>query len=125
MYLNIISIFIGGGIGAVSRYLIGFNLAKHFEINLPLSTFLVNILGSFIIGFLYFLFIEKADINPAMKLALTVGFCGGLTTFSTFSLELFEMIGNHQIFHAFSYIILSVTICLLMTAIGAYFAKLV
>ena len=123
--LNLLAIFLGGGIGAVSRYLISLNLAKNFEINLPISTFLVNVIGSFVIGFLYILFIEKADITPAIKLALTVGFCGGLTTFSTFSLELFEMIGNQQIFHAFSYIILSVTICVIMTAIGAYFAKLV
>ncbi len=123
--LNLLAIFLGGGIGAVSRYLISLNLAKNFEINLPVSTFLVNVIGSFIIGFLYILFIEKADITPAVKLALTVGFCGGLTTFSTFSLELFEMIGNHQFFHAFSYIILSVIICIIMTAIGAYFAKLV
>ena len=123
--LNLRAIFLGGGIGAVSRYLISLNLAKNFEINLPVSTFLVNVIGSFIIGFLYILFIEKADITPAVKLALTVGFCGGLTTFSTFSLELFEMIGNHQFFHAFSYIILSVIICIIMTAIGAYFAKLV
>lgn len=123
--LNLLAIFLGGGIGAVSRYLISLNLAKNFEINLPVSTFLVNVIGSFVIGFLYILFIEKADITPAVKLALTVGFCGGLTTFSTFSLELFEMIGNQQISHAFSYIILSVTICVIMTAIGAYFAKLV
>ena len=123
--LKLLAIFLGGGIGAVSRYLISLNLAKNFEINLPISTFLVNVIGSFVIGFLYILFIEKADITPAVKLALTVGFCGGLTTFSTFSLELFEMIGNQQIFHAFSYIILSVTICVIMTAIGAYFAKLV
>ena len=123
--LNLLAIFLGGGLGAVSRYLISLNLANNFEINLPVSTFLVNVIGSFVIGFLYILFIEKADITPAVKLALTVGFCGGLTTFSTFSLELFEMIGNQQIFHAFSYIILSVTICVIMTAIGAYFAKLV
>lgn len=122
---NIIAIFLGGGLGAVSRYLVGINLARHFEINLPISTFLVNVVGSFIIGFLYFLFVEKADISPVVKLALTVGFCGGLTTFSTFSLELFEMVGNHQFFHAFAYAILSVTICLIMSAIGAYFAKFV
>ena len=122
---NIIAIFLGGGLGAVSRYLVGINLARHFEINLPISTFLVNVAGSFIIGFLYFLFVEKADISPVVKLALTVGFCGGLTTFSTFSLELFEMVGNHQFFHAFAYAILSVTICLIMSAIGAYFAKFI
>ncbi len=123
--LNIISIFLGGGIGAVTRYLISVNMAKHIQVNLPFATFLVNIIGCFVIGFLYFLFIEKSDISPALKLSLTVGFCGGLTTFSTFSLELFEMVGNHQFFHAFSYIILSVIICLIMTAIGAYFAKLI
>lgn len=123
--LNLIAIFTGGGIGAVTRYLISFNMAKHFEINLPAATFGVNIIGSFIIGFLYFLFIEKADLSPALKLALTVGFCGGLTTFSTFSLELFEMIANYQFIHAFSYAILSVTVCLLMTATGAYLAKLI
>lgn len=123
--LNIVSIFLGGGLGAVTRYLISFNTAKYFEINLPAATFLVNITGCFIIGFLYFLFIEKTNIPPELKLCLTVGFCGGLTTFSTFSLELFEMFGNHQIFQAFAYIILSVTICLLMTGIGAYLAKLV
>ncbi len=123
--LNIISIFLGGGIGAVTRYLISINMAKQIQVNLPFATFLVNIIGCFVIGFLYFLFIEKSDISPALKLSLTVGFCGGLTTFSTFSLELFEMVGNHQFFHAFSYIILSVIICLIMTAIGAYFAKLI
>ncbi len=123
--LNIISIFLGGGIGTVTRYLISVNMAKHIQANLPFATFLVNIIGCFVIGFLYFLFIEKSDISPALKLSLTVGFCGGLTTFSTFSLELFEMVGNHQFFHAFSYIILSVIICLIMTAIGAYFAKLI
>ena len=123
--LNILAIFLGGGLGATTRYLISLNLSRYLEVNLPISTFLVNVIGSFIIGFLYILFIEKADITPVVKLALTVGFCGGLTTFSTFSLELFEMLGNHQFFHAFSYIILSVTICVIMTAIGAYFAKLV
>ena len=125
MLLNVFSIFIGGGLGAVLRYLISFNMAKYLEINLPVSTFLVNIFGSFIIGFLYILFVEKTDISPALKLMLTVGFCGGLTTFSTFSLELFEMVGNHLFFQAATYIILSVIICLLMTAIGAYFAKLI
>jgi CrcB protein len=123
MILNIFSIFLGGGIGAVLRYLVGLNIIKY--INLPIATFIVNIVGSFIIGFLYIFFIEKTNYNPAIKLALTVGFCGGLTTFSTFSLELFEMIGNHQIFNAFAYIVLSVIICILSVSIGAYCAKII
>lgn len=123
--LNLVSIFFGGGIGALIRYLISLNMSKYLEINLPIATFFVNIIGCFVIGFLYILFIEKIEFNSAVKLALTVGFCGGLTTFSTFSLELFEMVGNHQFFQAFTYVILSVTIGLLMTAIGAYCAKFI
>lgn len=122
--LNLIAIFLGGGIGAVSRFLISLNLTKIYNINLPLATFLVNIIGSFTIGFLYILFMEKTDLTPALKLALTVGFCGGLTTFSTFSLELFEMISHQQFMQAAIYALLSVLVCLAMTGIGVYCAKL-
>lgn len=113
-----LSIFFGGGLGALLRFLIS------SIISAPLATFFVNIVGSFIIGFLYVFFLEKSDINPAIKLALTVGFCGGLTTFSTFSLELFKMLGNQQFLQAFIYVLLSVTICLTATAIGVYCAKI-
>lgn len=122
--LNLIAIFLGGGIGAVSRFLISLNLTKIYNINLPIATFLVNIIGSFAIGFLYILFMEKTDLTPALKLALTVGFCGGLTTFSTFSLELFEMISHQQFMQAAIYALLSVLVCLVMTGIGVYCAKL-
>ncbi len=123
--LNLIAIFLGGGIGAVSRFLISLNLTKIYNINLPIATFLVNIIGSFAIGFLYILFMGKTDLTPALKLALTVGFCGGLTTFSTFSLELFEMISHQQFMQAAIYALLSVLVCLVMTGIGVYCAKLI
>lgn len=123
--LNLIAIFLGGGIGAVSRFLITLNLTKIYNVNLPIATFLVNIIGSFAIGFLYILFIGKTDLTPALKFALTVGFCGGLTTFSTFSLELFEMISHQQFMQAAIYALLSVLVCLVMTGIGVYCAKLI
>lgn len=123
--LNLIAIFLGGGIGAVSRFLISLNLTKIYNVNLPIATFLVNIIGSFAIGFLYILFMGKTDLTPALKLALTVGFCGGLTTFSTFSLELFEMISHQQFIQAAIYALLSVLVCLVMTGIGVYCAKLI
>lgn len=122
--LNLIAIFLGGGIGAVSRFLISLNLTKIYNVNLPIATFLVNIIGSFAIGFLYILFMGKTDLTPALKFALTVGFCGGLTTFSTFSLELFEMISHQQFMQAAIYALLSVLVCLVMTGIGVYCAKL-
>lgn len=121
--INIISIFIGGGSGAVIRYLIGLSFLKSFHLSFLFATLFVNLLGGFIIGFLYVLFIDKIEINTGLKLALTVGFCGGLTTFSTFSLEMFEMIGNHQYIHAFTYAFVSVMLCLVTVAIGAHCAK--
>lgn len=123
--LNLIAIFLGGGIGAVSRFLITLNLTKIYNVNLPIATFLVNIIGSFAIGFLYILFMGKTDLTPALKFALTIGFCGGLTTFSTFSLELFEMILHQQFMQAAIYALLSVLVCLVMTGIGVYCAKLI
>ncbi len=115
--MTFVSVFIGGGIGALIRFLI-----SNF-MSVPYGTFLVNIIGSFIIGFAYMFFVDKADLNPVLKFALTAGFCGGLTTFSTFSLEIFTMLEGHQFIQAFGYMILSVIICVIAVSIGAYCAK--
>lgn len=121
---NVIAVFAGGGLGAVIRYLTGVWFLKYLQVNLPLATFTVNITGCFILGFLYILFINKTDLNSAVKLALTAGFCGGLTTFSTFSVEIFEMVRNAQYVQALLYTALSVIAGLAAVMIGAYFAKL-
>lgn len=112
---NVIAVFLGGGFGSVLRYLT--NLVC------PFPTVIVNIVGSFIIGFFYVFFMDKADVSQSLKLAVTVGICGGLTTFSTFSLEIFKMIEKGGYVQSLGYIILSVLICLLSTGIGAYIAK--
>ena len=122
--LNVLAVFFGGGIGAVTRYLTGLMIMLNFHCNLPVATFLVNVTGSFSMGFLYILFIDRPEINPALKFLLTVGFCGGLTTFSTFSLEMFEMLKNAEFLQAFSYGFLSVIICVISVWIGVNCAKL-
>ena len=122
---NILVVFIGGGTGAVLRYLAGVWAVKVLNVNLPVSTFVVNIAGCFILGFLFALFVSKPEVNPALKLALTAGFCGGLTTFSTFSLELFEMLKNAQYMQVLVYLVSSLAVGLLAVWIGVNSAKLI
>lgn len=122
---NILAVFIGGGTGAVLRYLAGVLAVKVLHVNLPLSTFVVNIAGCFVLGFLFALFVSKPEINPALKLALTAGFCGGLTTFSTFSFEMFEMLKNAQYMQVLVYLVSSLTVGLLAVWIGVNSAKFI
>lgn len=121
--LNILTVFLGGGIGACLRYLTGICCVNLFKINLPIATFLINIIGCFLIGFLYIIFVEKIQSTNPLKLLLTVGFCGGLTTFSTFSAELFEMIQNQQFLHASLYAVLSVIIGCVAVYFGGFCAR--
>ncbi|MCM1320472.1 MAG: fluoride efflux transporter CrcB [Muribaculaceae bacterium] len=89
------SVFLGSGIGGVCRYAMSMGIDKLVVkaansggcTQFPFSTFAVNILGCFIIGVLYALADKGVSMSPATKLLLTTGFCGGLTTFSTFSHE--------------------------------------
>lgn len=122
--LNIFAVFLGGGLGAVIRYLTGVYFVRNLHLELPLATYTVNIVGCFILGFLYILFINKTDVNSAVRLALTAGLCGGLTTFSTFSVELFEMLRTADYANAAIYLFFSVAVGLAAVMIGAYFAKL-
>ncbi len=121
--LNLLAVFAGGGLGSVIRYLTGVYFIRTFQTNLPAATFAVNITGCFILGFLYILFINKTDLNAPLKLALTAGFCGGLTTFSTFSVEVFEMIRTAHYILALIYVVMSIAVGLIGVMIGAYCAK--
>lgn len=108
--LNILAIFFGGGLGAISRYGLSILLRTH-SIDFPMATILVNIIGSLILGFTVALFWKGAPLNSSIKLAITVGFCGGLTTFSTFSWETFEMIKQGEFLLALLYTFISVIAC--------------
>ncbi|MDD3237665.1 MAG: fluoride efflux transporter CrcB [Candidatus Gastranaerophilales bacterium] len=123
--LNVLSVFIGGGIGASFRYLICHFIGKECSLLYPWHTLGINIAGSFLLGFLIYFINAKTGFNPQLKLFLTVGFCGGLTTFSTFSLEVFELIKEGRILESITYILLSVLICVLGAFMGACFAKFV
>lgn len=122
--LNILAIFIGGGLGSLSRYGISI-LLRAYSLNFPSATLLVNIVGSFILGFTIALFWNKAHLNDTVKLAVTIGFCGGLTTFSTFSWETFDLIKNGEFLLACIYVLISVLVCVCAISLGVFLSKYV
>lgn len=122
--LNVLAIFIGGGLGSLSRYGIAV-LLKMYSMDFPLATLSVNIIGSLILGFAAALFWREAPMHYTLKLAITVGFCGGLTTFSTFSWETFDLIKQGDYLLAFLYTVISVLVCVLAISLGAFLSKYV
>lgn len=121
--LNFLAVFIGGGIGASLRYLITTVSTKYLGLS-HWGTLSANIVGCFFIGYIFGLTLQKADIFPPhIKLFLTVGFLGGLTTFSTFSCEAFCFLKDGKILHCALYMLVSFTVGLLATFAGYALAK--
>ncbi len=113
---SIFYIFIGGGLGSVARYLVSNYTQKLWNINaFPFGTFIVNITGCFIIGMLSAYFLK---VDNSLKFLLITGFCGGYTTFSTFSAENYSLWQNGHFGVMAAYIILSVLIGLLAVFLG-------
>lgn len=117
MFLNLLSIFIGGGAGSVLRFLISL-LSKKYFLSAIFATFFVNAAGCFLIGYIFGAFI-RSDIFPDyIKLFIISGFLGGFTTFSTFSLEAFELLKEGKTIEAIFYIFSSLVFGLLFTYFG-------
>lgn len=110
MSKNIILVLLGGGIGSVIRYLISYFFNKYQTTFFPWPTFIANSLGCFLIG-LFFAYTLKNNVqSETLKLLLITGFCGGFTTFSTFSLENLQLIQNQNYTLAITYTISSLLI---------------
>ncbi len=120
---RILAIAIGGACVAVARYLINISPLQNYFKPFPFPTFFINISGSFLIGFLLMIFAEKLEINENLRFAVIVGFLGAYTTFSTFEVEIWELIKENQFFTAFTYLFLSVFIGFIGVVLGVTFAK--
>jgi len=92
----ILAVAIGGAIGSVTRYLVGIGSGKLFGVGFPWGTLIINVTGSFLIGAFVGLFEIKWDLPQVARVFLTVGICGGYTTFSTFSLDAWYLIERGQ-----------------------------
>ena len=108
---SLVAVFIGGGLGSVFRYLLSLQIKNLNWIELPIATLGANILSTLILG------LVALTLKPTMTsqwpiLLLTVGFCGGFSTFSTFSLETFQLLKNGQLAWAAANVVFSILACL-------------
>lgn len=116
---KILYVGIGGGIGAVARYLVSTGMG---ETRLPLGTLTVNVIGGFLIGLIMEICLTTDFISPNMKMFLTTGVMGGLTTFSTFSYETVRLFSQGDFKRGCLNIFLNIGLCLGGVCLGQYAA---
>lgn len=115
--ITLVSVFIAGGLGSVSRMLLGGFVQSRLHVAFPAGTLAVNVLGCIAVGVFAKLFLHGQTEN-LVRAALIVGFCGGFTTFSTFSYETFGLIAAGNWPRALAYAGASLVLCVLGTAVG-------
>ena len=120
-----LSIAAGGAIGAVSRYWLSTTVESLNNSTFPAGTFLVNAIGSLLIGLCFMILMDKVQLIETWRPFLMVGFLGAMTTFSTFSLDALLLFQQGHYNTALIYTAGSVVVCLLATFIGMQLAKLV
>jgi fluoride exporter len=114
---------LGGALGSVSRFLLGPALQRAFSATFPIGTLFINILGSFVLGFVMRLAVEGINVTPEARAFIAVGFCGGFTTFSTFTYEAIRLLEDGEGARAAMYILASVLLSLAAAFLGLVAAR--
>jgi CrcB protein len=117
-----LGIVIAGGLGALSRYALDGLVSKRLS-GFPWGTFVVNISGSLALGFLFTLMVERLEVAPWLRAAVTIGFLGGYTTFSTLSLETYRLIEDRALALAAANALGSLAAGLLAVYVGVVLAR--
>ena len=124
MIKTIFLVGIGGAAGSICRYLTSIFISKNYPSSFPFATFTANILGCLIIGLLFGLFEKQQLVNPDLKFLLITGFCGGYTTFSTFSSENLALLPEGNYVSAITYMLTSVIIGVFAVWAGIMITKI-
>jgi len=121
---ELLLVFFGGGLGSMARFAIG-NFFSKSEYSLPYGTFLVNILGSLLIGIVLGWALRQNSNSSSLIIFLTAGFCGGFTTFSSFAHENYILLKNGEIGLFALYAIGSLILGILAVLAGIWFSKVI
>jgi len=123
--MKVMMVAVGGSIGATTRYLVSTWAAEKFGTDFPYGTLIVNVVGCFIIGAFMTLATERLIVSPYWRLLVTVGFVGGLTTFSSYSYETFKLLEEANIMMAMYNLLANVVMGFLATWLGISAARLI
>jgi CrcB protein len=118
-----VAIALGGTLGCWARYAQSNLVQAVFGRDFPLATLSINVIGSFLMGFLFILTLERLMIPPSVRVGVLTGVLGGYTTFSTFEMETLLLAENGEFVKAALYVVLSVVIGFAAAFGGAYIAR--
>lgn len=120
---QILAIAIGGSIGALSRYFTAIKINQFLGASFPYGILFVNVAGSFLIGLLSTILVERLQLPPFWRGGILIGFLGGFTTFSSFALDTVKLFEQGSITAASLNIVSNVIFCLLATLMGIFLGR--
>ena len=121
--MQALAIAVGGAVGSLLRFWLSSGVYALAGRGFPWGTMAVNLLGSFLIGFLSVFMLERVSVGPEVRAGITIGLLGGFTTFSTFSMETINLIEQGDLLKAMLNIVVSVIACVAAAWIGLLLAR--
>lgn len=123
--MTLVFIAVGGAAGAISRYLIQGWVEDFSQGRFPWGTFVVNISGSFVLGVVFALAIDRAVLAPEVRLPLMIGFISSYTTFSTLMLESWKLVEEGALLYALGNLVISVVVGMVALIAGLALGRIV